>query len=599
MKLKKGKYLFVTGIVVVISIFYIVWMNTKLDNNQDKQKNTVKLEHIKMDKEELEFGGLEEKIKLMETEDGGYGYLTEEAKNLVDLYSTYYADKTFEVLMYQNKGILDEKSLDLNLFNVDNASLSDMFYYCSLVGDLNKNEEFSKKIENQILELRKSDGTFSQDKGDLENNKNNVDYLATYMALYSLQKIKSSYDLNYVESWYKNSFRKEVDSGSYTIDKMENIKNLAEISKLFNFEIEDALKGKIKGMLKLMKQDITSNSDTLPLLNLSTLVFLSKEIDEKTGLSSEKVKQILNRYKNEDGGYSLYIGEKSNALSTYLAASILKHELKDTLKDELLEIESFLKRFELESGYFIPIDTINSDIVSTYYISEISDMLNFDTLKNIDKYLKDSNERDHPYYWVLKFKNDRTSLSPQDFKHIKYLLNAVVSSYTDESDINTLIEIYSYLEILIDSKVEINMDLKQKIKKNVENSVKKALKEDANYSSVQIESYGSLILSKLGEEGSKDLNKAVQSLTSSLNNLGNLEQDELEFLYFTLRAIREINPDQFNEIIEDEKLYSLISNTYISCFVGNGLFSYASDKGNIDLRSTFYGVWVFENVIRK
>jgi len=30
--------------------------------------------------------------------------------------------------------------------------------------------------------------------------------------------------------------------------------------------------------------------------------------------------------------------------------------------------------------------------------------------------------------------------------------------------------------------------------------------------------------------------------------------------------------------------------------VGKGLFSYGDDKENIDLKSTYYGLWVYESI---
>ncbi|WP_223070461.1 hypothetical protein [Paenibacillus caui] len=245
----------------------------------------------------------------------------------------------------------------------------------------------------------------------------------------------------------------------------------------------------------------------------------------------------------------------------------------------------------------ISINPIKSDIISTYYVVQLSKVLKFDVSENIVKYLNNYKEgRDHPYYWKLMIEFNRDAIQNSDISDIESLFLKAVKTYSVDSDINKLIEVYSYLEILEELNIPLQSDIKEKLTFTAEKAIQKTTKNN-DYLSVQTKSYNSLILYKIDDKNNSAIIKHSDFLIKNIQNFNDLDQGQLECLYFSLVSLSKTEPDKYQSIIQSEDNVKSISNILKAHYVDDGMFSYTSHKDNVDLRSVYYGVWVYENVI--
>ncbi|WP_223068885.1 hypothetical protein [Paenibacillus caui] len=136
--------------VVISSIFMFSFL-------QDEQvKNDIVLDDEYVEGKYIELAPLISEINLMRNIDGGYGYLAEEAQNLPDLYSTYYAIKSIEIL--KNEKVPLPKQSDFLLIDPNEknrTSLANLYYYCSIFTNFSDSKDLGTQITNWTVKSSK------------------------------------------------------------------------------------------------------------------------------------------------------------------------------------------------------------------------------------------------------------------------------------------------------------------------------------------------------------------------------------------------------------------------------------------------------------
>ncbi|MGG4146362.1 hypothetical protein ABEW34_24965 [Paenibacillus algorifonticola] len=597
-----------TVVVAVISVLLILvtfailqpppYSNDTISINKENKINDAPQEYVQ--REPITLTPLASKLSLMQTSDKGYGYLTEEATNLADLYSTYYALKSMELLTKKSPALPDRTGFELLKGDTDKIPLTNIYYYCSIFNDFQNNQELGNQIKTLILKMRYEDGTFAPsvaDKDLLVGGQK--DYLSTYMALYAIRTINPDYDMSGNRSWIEDALNSEVLSpNAGEIEKMAEIKVLIDLADIISPSIVDNYHETLLILLNEYQKYMISPADAeQPLSNLSIFLDLAERLNFSTILSEENIIHTIQQYKKADGGFSLFLSDKSNALPTYLAVKLLNDYKR--LEDSEKEIEAFIERFKLFNNFYIPINYIESDIVSTYYALKIAELAGNNSVnEHIEEYLNNHEElKEHPYYWAMKVTYAQKNLTKIDKISISKLFIKAADAFTEHSGRNEAIELHTFLSIMNDLQIPIDIEVKNKVIAASEEGLETALNK-ANTEMATL-SFLALILVELGEQELLPVKDINREFANNLKNVTNLTQDELEYLYFSLITLKQSDLNEFEDMIANASFRDSIANTLAACYIGNGLFSYSSDQGNIDLKSVFYGVWVYENIIRQ
>ncbi|WP_223070556.1 hypothetical protein [Paenibacillus caui] len=193
---------------------------------------------------------------------------------------------------------------------------------------------FHCPVTNMVLKMRQSDGTFTDSISDNKGSNGRKDYLATYMALYVLHTINPDYNMEYVKIWIEKAFQDEFISSSSIFDKVANIKNLVDIAKIVEPKLLVKFNNELVALLNDYQKHIMVKYDkSYPINILSTLIELANDLNYKIKISPNTIFNIVNQYKSEDGGFSFFINDKSNALSTYLAIQMLQDNSQFTIRN--------------------------------------------------------------------------------------------------------------------------------------------------------------------------------------------------------------------------------------------------------------------------
>ncbi|MCM3039099.1 hypothetical protein M3201_05235 [Paenibacillus motobuensis] len=576
-------------IVILLSIVFLVLNPFLINDNRNKftidLDNNISQISFSVDREQLN-----KRVDLLEEPDGGFGYLSEEAHNLADLYSTYYARKALHIIGSEPLPLPGQYSFGKDLSKV---SLPDLYYFYSIY---KTNVDISTKKKTNILldSLKKNNGTFYLSLDDKEKAiDDGLDYLSTYMAL-SISSVTGK-DINTINSqWLSNVYVELLNSDQKSSEKISVIKNLISIDKLIKSNVSYQYKRQIeKVMLDFCNSLNYENQNSYSLLDINNLLFIDDILGTRLPIPSDFIADLIDIYENDDNGYSLFLGDKSNALPTFLAIDNLNklNILSDLQKEK---VEKFLKRYELHDGLYAPIDSIEADIVSTYYVFLISKETGQNFNYNINMFLeKNPNLKNHPYYWRLMLEVNPGGISENNKLEINQIFADSVEKYIESNNLENTIIVYRFLETMNDLGISISNDTRISLIEASSKELKRYLKKDPK-TTIQNFSYNLRILHQLGIDSNKLINNAIQMIAREIEK--DLPNDKVDYLYHALIGIKEIQPIQFTELFNKSALRNQVMQAIRECYVGKGLFSYGDDKENIDLKSTYYGLWVYESI---
>jgi prenyltransferase beta subunit len=582
------------GIVFILIACFIFLFNSFLMHNNKATRANENLNLIDASSHipiKIGINQLNEKIDLLKESGGGYRYLPEESHSIADLYSTYYGRKTFEIINSEPHEMPGEY-----IFREDfnKMFLPDLYYFYGIY-PTKVNSDFKQKTNMLLENLQKNDGLFYLSIDDKNNRTDSgSDYMSTYMAV-AISKISGFNDLNINSELLKTAFIDMLESKENgTLEKISTIKNLISIDELMEWSISEKYKEKIQKLATDFSELVLKDQNGFSLVDINNYLYIIDALNLELKIPKKTIVNIINTYANSDGGYILFKGNDSNALPTYLAVDNLKRieSLNENVK---INVNNFLEKYELYDKLFAPIEQINADLVSTYYVYLISKETEENYNNNIKLFLEANSQfEEHPYYWkLMKDINPRNISSTNKDKINETFLNHV-KNLLDSREIDDLIKTYNYIETINGLNIQISNDVKNNLIGFSKTELNKFLKDDSEVPIVNV-SYTLRMLNILSDDSSGLINKVNDKILKIIIN--DLQtNDKLIYLYHALVAIKETKPNVFAKLLTDTEFKKQVMEVLLECYVEQGLFSYNADKENIDLKSTYYGLWVYGSV---
>jgi prenyltransferase beta subunit len=578
-------------LVILISLcFYPLLTTNSVEKNTatqiDDEKTTKLTQQQIQNANIINFSLLKSRLNFMEDKKGGFSYLIEEAKNLPDLYTTYYAMKVNKIFEKSNSTV-SEPGNQLS-FDSKQLSIMDVFYYCNIFSNNLRGTKMGKDILSFVQKLKNKDGTYSASISSHEEYGGKVDYQSTWTAI-SIQKLfREDFRFEIESGWVKDNLIAEIKGSEPIPNKVANINTLFEISLFTEQEIHASEYPEIELILTNLESQLKS-IDT-PISYIDSFVKLNGIVANRDRLNEVEIKNYIERYYKPDGGFSFFINGPSDALATFLAVQLLdKINHEDKHRNGVL---NFFGKYKLLSGYYAATVEMKSDIVSTYYAYLISKILHYDISQSISDYLKNHpDEMNHPYYWFLKVNTSKQELSQNERRKLSDLLMSAANVISEKSDLNELITLDTFIQTSIQSGVDITQRAKGKIEKATLLLINFSKKNDEQQ--IFIKEMCSLILNHIGIVDDNEQLKMNKDIRKSIENIDKLNYDELYYLFYSMRLLNETIPLKNLTINEKNSIYKEVTN----CYVGEGLFSYKKNHEIVDLRSTYFGMWLFENIV--
>lgn len=279
-------------------------------------------------------------INLCENEDGGYGYLIEEANMSMDIYTTYFMLETKKILNNDNLTKLDKSLFDSYQKEVK-QSLVDIYFYSLLFKEnFENNDTLDKNIINFVKGLKTETGYYAYDinhKKEIDEkcrNKEEINVeallLPTFMSISVLNIANEDYDKKKIEEQTTTSLEKVMNSNILIIEKMEKIKTLLDIYKLLDYKINEIYINEISLLKSRYENELLAqiNNEELYLHNISTYIDICKKLNWNIKIPRKTIADYILKKQSDEGGFAINIQEYPDALSIYLAVNML-YEFND------------------------------------------------------------------------------------------------------------------------------------------------------------------------------------------------------------------------------------------------------------------------------
>lgn len=535
-------------------------------------------------------------IRLSELKDNGFRFATDELSVRQDLYTTYYASKIKELFKVENNGELKLTSQDIDnlLFNENSQSnLMNIYYFVQIQKD-KLDQKLIDRIESYVLSLQSLNGSFAYSKDVkkqvIMNHINEREILSTFFAVFTLDYLnKSIPNKNELNKWIKSNFSLSVIKNPSDISEAGYIVTLIKISKILNYEFNIDEQNKINEVVdfynKEMDSRLTNDKDNIEVVFVNDVIELNRILHRNTDDKiNKKIINVLSTLGSEDGTFRLNKSSNSDVLSTYLVLNFMNQFSYDI--EPYSEIINTLQKFKLINNLYIPLGDVQSDILNTYYVFKISELLN----------IQDFNTS----YRSFCKKQQLTSQNSISVRDILYLnemgcikdksIYQIGIAKNVQKEINKLKEgnefsLYN-LKLLVTLYYQLGWNLDEELIDSVNDTIYNHSYSSSDLNQVLNASYTLDIISLIGVKDQKYVNKIQDYLFKSY---GWILEGKSTNKILTISTILEALKSSNQYITEDlaKRTTDLIAESSIS----NGLIKSGDQiEDNPSIMSTYYAL---------
>lgn len=544
-------------------------------------------------------------------DDCGFGPLIDGIKGHEDFYTTYYAVETFKLISSKNTsskitysispGIVDQYGEEL-MDKKDRIDLTELFYFFNVVkGQVKDSRKVRDWLCESIIKLQTKHGFFALDlsqkaKYDETYQSTESCILPTFMAVTVLSELNVDFDKKYLSQWVITEAKKRLlQQDTISKDYTAQLSVLLSICKLLAVDpIEPEYP--VSNILRLYENCIyrdLMNSKQVPLFLINTYLDLKNIVLSKPIISSldTEIVEYIKKCQNEDGGFAFTPGMASHILPTYIAVRYISYCKKDIPKVEKL-IRS-LSKYRLQNGLFIPISSIGSNSIDTYYAYQLSTLLNagiseeekIQFLKRSEDILYTGSIPEILYY--LQIKSELSQITDEQKRIALNTGNILINSVSEKPNMHIIVQLLEYIRTLSLIKVELPDDQERKLLKQI-------IKIQEQYSSLPQMSclVDCLRLRILYMRNMEDpfLQEDANKLVGKFRKLHIKRTPGMLFLsYYVLSSLKAIEVSVKQEDIDT--IYEHIQE----CYETQGYFkSGNTDSDNVSYNSTYYGIWLMQ-----
>lgn len=524
---------------------------------------------VQVDKNKINFA-----IQNAMTDDYGYRLATDELLNVLDMYTTFYALESKDLLGIDTKN--DRNSIlnyvkdrsDEILFQKDsNDNLVQIYYYCMI----NKFEKLdpliAQKIKEYVLSLQTKHFSFgySEKNRDMLNKASSTDIaeiLSTYMAINVLKMTGDGLsDINNINLWLNNMVKIVMLQRFSQSDECGYITMLLKIYKMLgidysnDFNIVDINK-KIDSFDKKIKEINPQMADFLS----TDLVFIRELIDlhQIMGIeiTPETIKDI---YKiivtNNNGKNELYYYKPSmpDSLAIYNSLYILNKLGYDC--HDYTYIKPDLEKFKLSNGGYVLFSSFKSNIVNTYCVYQISKILSLDNNIKVKEYYKNNKIKvltGNPVgrYYLLQLLSDENSMNLiSDIKD--NLENEIINNISTISNSESISK-YMLLMYCIKSLKLIGCDFNKNLIETIKTNIEKEDNVSDKNFEIIIQCYKLELMRDIGFQNDFLKKKYINNISSNIDMVLSCEiTGKIQLLYQMITCLNDYNYNFSDEDIDN------------------------------------------------